>query len=332
MNCFGTLFRLTTFGESHGSAIGGIIDGVPAGLEIDIDAVQRQLDRRRPGASTLTTSRKESDEVKFLSGLEHGVTTGAPIGFVIENADGRSGDYEWLRHAFRPSHADYTYTAKYGLRSVEGGGRASARETACRVVGGAVAMQLLSRCGVAIDSRITAIGAIDNPTAQEIENEILRVKAEGDTIGGVIECVASGVPAGWGNPLADKLTASLAAAMMSIPAARGFEIGMGFEGCRLPGSQTIDRFTDGYKTLTNHSGGIQGGISNGNPIVCRVAFKAIATLMQPVEGSDDRGRQTILQPRGRHDSCVLLRALPVVEAMMAMTLADAMLSNRLSRI
>lgn len=331
MNTFGRFFRLTTFGESHGPAIGGVIDGMPPRVAVDLNAIQAELDRRRPGQSELTTSRRESDTVHILSGLLDGVTTGTPIGFVIQNTNARSADYDWLRHAYRPSHADYTYQARYGIRHHAGGGRASARETACRVVGGAFAKQLLAAQGVCISSSICRIGQIDRPTPEQVSAEIQRVKAMGDTIGGVIECIMEGVPAGWGDPLADKLSATLAAAMMSIPAAKGFEIGMGFDGCRLPGSQTIDEFGENFRTLTNHSGGIQGGISNGMPIVCRVAFKAIATLMRPVTGSDDQGHPVELNPRGRHDSCVLPRALPVVEAMAAMTLADAFLSGRADR-
>ncbi|MDE7388010.1 MAG: chorismate synthase [Muribaculaceae bacterium] len=326
MNTFGKLFRVTTFGESHGPAIGGVIDGVPPRFRLDIAAVQMQLDRRRPGGHTPgATTRSEIDCVQFLSGLKEGVTTGAPIGFIITNDNARSADYDWLRHAFRPSHADYTYQAKYGIRSYAGGGRASARETACRVVAGAVALQLLESKGIAISSRISAIGPVSDPTPEQIEAEIMHARELADTVGGVIECTVTGVPAGLGEPLADKLSASLAAAMMSIPAAKGFEIGMGFDGCRRLGSETIDEFSDGFTTRTNHSGGIQGGISTGAPIVCRVAFKPVATLMRTVTGSDDAGHAIALSPHGRHDSCVLPRALPVVESMAAITLMDAML-------
>lgn len=331
MNTFGNILRLTTFGESHGPAIGGILDGMPPMVRIDSDALARQMARRRPGSSPLTTARNEADEVKILSGLLDGVTTGAPIGFVIENADNRGADYEWLRRAYRPSHADFTYSAKYGLRHHEGGGRASARETAVRVAAGAMARQLLEAQGATIGSRICRIGAIADPSQEQVAAEIARVKALRDTVGGVIECRADGVPAGWGEPLADKLSAMLAAAMMSIPAAKGFEIGMGFDGCSRLGSETIDEFTDGFATATNHSGGIQGGISNGMPVVFRVAFKPIATLMRPVTGSDDAGRAVSLEPRGRHDVSALPRALPVVEAMAALTLADAMLMARASK-
>lgn len=332
MNTFGQIFRLTTFGESHGPAIGGIIDGMPAMIKIDFDALQAQMARRRPGQSPFTTARSEADSVKFLSGLLDGVTTGAPIGFTIENTGARGADYEWLRHAYRPSHADFTYAAKYGIRHHEGGGRASARETAVRVAAGAIARQLLALQGVSIGSHICRIGSISDPTPAQVADEITRVKALGDTVGGVIECRMDGVPAGWGEPLAGKLSATLAAAMMSIPAAKGFEIGMGFDGCSRLGSETIDEFTDGFVTTTNNSGGIQGGISNGMPIVCRVAFKPIATLMRPLRGSDDTGRAIVLQPRGRHDACALPRALPVVEAMAALTLADAFLLSRAEKI
>lgn len=325
MNTFGKLFRLTTFGESHGPAIGGVIDGVPPRVAIDTEAVQAELDRRRPGQSDVTSQRRESDRVQFLSGLEGGVTTGAPIGFVITNGNARPADYDWLRHAFRPSHADFTYQAKYGIRSVEGGGRASARETACRVVAGAVARQMLALKGITVAARIAAIGAIDSPTPEQVRQEMIRVRDMADSVGGIVECTMSGVPAGVGEPLADKLSATLAAAMMSIPAAKGFEIGMGFDGCRRLGSETIDEFTDGFRTLTNHSGGVQGGISNGADIVCRVAFKPVATIMRPVGGSTDQGRAVTLNPRGRHDCCVLPRAVPVVEAMAAITLLDALL-------
>lgn len=332
MNTFGNIFRLTTFGESHGPAIGGIIDGMPPMIKIDLEAVQAQMDRRRPGQSPLTTARRETDNVRILSGLLDGTTTGAPIGFTIENTDTRKNDYDWLRHNYRPSHADYTYAAKYGIRHHEGGGRASARETAVRVAAGAFARQLLETRGITITSRISRIGAIADPTPRQTDAEIARVKALRDTVGGVIECRMDGVPAGWGEPLAGKLSAMLASAMMSIPAAKGFEIGMGFDGCSRLGSETIDEFTDEFATATNHSGGIQGGISNGMPITCRVAIKPIATIMRPLRGSDDQGHPVTLQPCGRHDVCALPRALPVVEAMAALTLADALLLSLTSKI
>nr|MDE5899849.1 chorismate synthase [Muribaculaceae bacterium] len=305
MNTFGNIFRLTTFGESHGPAIGGIIDGMPPMIKIDLEAIQVQMARRRPGQSPLTTARNEADQVRILSGLLDGTTTGAPIGFIIENTDTRKNDYDWLRHNYRPSHADFTYAAKYGIRHHEGGGRASARETAVRVAAGSIARQLLATRGITISSRISRIGAIADPTPRQTAAEIARVKALCDTIGGVIECRMDGVPPGWGEPLARKLSAMLASAMMSIPAAKGFEIGMGFDGCLRLGSETIDEFTGAFTTATNNSGGIQGGISNGMPITCRVAIKPIATIMRPIRGSDDQGNPVTLQPRGRHDVCAL---------------------------
>lgn len=358
MNTFGQVYRFTSFGESHGSAIGGVIDGMPAGVNIDLGEVQRQLDRRRPGQSEVTTSRRESDTVEVLSGLYEGVTTGAPIGFVIRNADQHSADYSQLEHAFRPSHADYTYTAKYGVRDHRGGGRSSARETATRVVAGAFAMQALVRLGVTVQAYTSAIGPLkldddytrldlsltesnavrcpDAGMAARMEELILRVKAEGDTVGGVVTCIVKGVPAGAGDPVASRLDASLAAAMLSINASKGFEYGMGFAGSERRGSEMADRFVAGLAspahTLTNHSGGIQGGIANGEDIYMRVAFKPVATLMQDVEAIDDEGNPITLKARGRHDPCVVPRAVPVVEAMAAITVLDAILLNRCARI
>jgi chorismate synthase len=333
MNTFGTLFRLTCFGESHGVALGGVIDGCPAGVQIDEDYIQQQLDRRRPGQSELTTARKEADKVQFLSGIFEGKTTGTPIGFIIANTDQHSSDYANVQDAFRPSHADYTYTAKYGFRDYRGGGRSSARETACRVVAGAVAQLLLRQSGlpVQITASITEVGG-----STDIESTILQAKQAGDTVGGIISCTITGVPAGWGEPVFDKLQAKLAAAMLSINAAKGFDYGMGFDMVAKRGSQVNDIFetdADGRViTRTNYSGGIQGGISNGMPIYFRVAFKPVATLMQPQDTIDAQGNPIRLQVKGRHDACVLPRALPIVESMAALVLADAYLLQRNSKL
>lgn len=333
MNTFGTLFRLTCFGESHGAALGGVVDGCPAGVVIDEDYIQQQLDRRRPGQSALTTSRNEADKVQFLSGIFEGKTTGTPIGFIIANTNQHSSDYGNVKDAFRPSHADYTYTAKYGFRDYRGGGRSSARETACRVVAGAIAQLLLRQSGVPvqIEANIAQVGG-----STDIESTILAAKQEGDTVGGVIACTITGVPAGWGEPVFGKLQAKLAAAMLSINAAKGFDYGMGFEIADMRGSQVNDLFATNSKgevlTRTNYSGGIQGGISNGMPIYFRVAFKPVATLMQPQPTIDSHGNAIELQVKGRHDACVLPRAVPIVEAMAAMVLADAYLLQKNSRL
>ncbi|MDE6556929.1 MAG: chorismate synthase [Duncaniella sp.] len=358
MNTFGRLFRFTGFGESHGPAIGGVVDGMPAGVKISVDAIQHQLDRRRPGQSAITTSRAESDRVEILSGIFDGVTTGTPIGFIIRNTDHRSADYSEVEHTFRPSHADYTYTAKYGIRDYRGGGRSSARETATRVVAGAMAMQALASMGISITAFTSAVGPITLPlspdeinrdaiesnpvrcpdpeTARRMEQLILDVKKEGDTIGGVVSCVINGLPAGLGEPVFGRLGAMLASAMMSINAAKGFDYGMGFDGASRRGSEMIDEFFIGsagdLTTRSNHSGGIQGGISNGQPVTFRVAFKPVATLLRDVATVDDQGRTVTLRARGRHDPCVVPRAVPVVEAMAAMTILDAVLLNRCSRL
>lgn len=352
MNTFGNNFRLTTFGESHGPSIGGVIDGMPAGIAVDLGEVQRQLDRRRPGQSDIVTPRSEADRVEILSGLLDGVTTGTPIGFTIANTSHHSADYEAMRHTFRPSHADYTYTAKYGLRDHRGGGRASARETASRVVGGAFARQALALKGISVTAYTCQVGSVTLPrdyplpspeaieatdvrcpdpdTASRMRSLILDVKHRGDTVGGIVSCVVNGLPAGLGEPVFGKLQAMLAAAMMGIPAAKGFDYGMGFDGAARLGSEMIDEFdlaADGsITTATNHSGGIQGGISNGAPIVMRVAFKPVATLLRDVATVDDSGRRTTLHARGRHDPCVVPRAVPIVEAMAAMTILDAMIT------
>lgn len=357
MNTFGEKYRLTTFGESHGPAIGGVIDGVPAGLPIDSERIQQELDRRRPGQSAIVTPRKESDRVRLLSGIFEGCTTGTPIGFIIENENQRSTDYEPLRDAFRPSHADYTYSAKYGIRDYRGGGRASARETAARIVGGAIARQALERLGISLFAYTSQVGDIrldkdyteidptliesnavrcpDAPTAERMIRLIEEVRSEGDTIGGVATCVVRGLPAGLGEPVFDKLQARLAYAMLGINAAKGFEYGMGFEGAARRGSEMNDTFvSDGSRisTRTNHSGGIQGGISNGADIYFRVAFKPVATLLRDTETVNAQGQPTLLPAKGRHDPCVLPRAVPIVEAMAAMTILDMHLLNKSTRI
>lgn len=358
MNTFGKIFTFTGFGESHGAAIGGVIDGMPAGVRIDLAEVQRELDRRRPGQSAVTTARKESDTVEVLSGLFEGVTTGCPVGFIIRNENQHSNDYDQLRRAFRPSHADYTYTAKYGLRDHRGGGRSSARETATRVVAGAFAKQALAGYGITVQAYTSQVGDIcvgedytsldlslteSNPVrcphpdkAVEMERLILDVKRDGDTIGGVVTCVIKGAPAGLGDPVAGRLGARLAEAMLSINAAKGFDYGMGFDGVTRRGSESIDRFAaDGVMpphTLTNNSGGIQGGISNGEDIYFRVAFKPVATLLQDVPTIDADGNPVIWKGRGRHDPCVVPRAVPIVESMAAIVILDALLLNRAARI
>lgn len=357
MNSIGKIYRLTTFGESHGNAMGGVIDGVPAGVALDLEAIQHFVARRRPGQSAITTTRNEKDRVEFLSGIFEGVTTGTPIGFIIRNEDARSEHYEHLRHLYRPSHADYTYQAKYGHRDHRGGGRASARETVARQVAGAIAMQILQQMGVSITAYTSQIGTItlpydyttydlgcidNNPVrcpdadiAQQMQALIEEVRADGDTIGGVVTCIAQGVPAGWGEPVFDKLHADLGKAMLSINAVKGFEYGMGFAGASCRGSQMCDIFDtqDGkITTRTNHSGGIQGGISNGADIYFRVAFKPTPTLQQPVETVMSDGTPTTTIAKGRHDACVIPRAVPIVEAMAAIVLLDHALRNRTARL
>lgn len=355
MNTFGEIYRLTSFGESHGPAIGGVIDGIEPGLEIDLEAVQAQLARRRPGQSAITTQRREDDRLEVLSGIFEGLTTGTPIGFLVRNADHHSSDYDNMRSVLRPSHADYAYLAKYGLRDHRGGGRSSARETISRVVAGAFAMQALSRLGVSIFAYTSQVGAIrfdapsecvdptlidtnevrcpDAATAAAMRALIEKVKAEGDTIGGVVTCVARGVPPGLGSPVFGKLHAMLASAMMSINAAKGFDYGMGFDGVGRRGSEMADRFvangspTPGFSS--NHSGGVQGGISNGQDICMRVAFKPVATLLRPMETIDAAGNPVTLRAKGRHDPCVLPRAVPIVEAMAAITIYDAYLKQKI---
>ncbi len=399
MNTFGTLFRLTSFGESHGAAIGGVIDGCPAGLELDLNFIQNELDRRRPGQSRLTTARQEGDRVELLSGIMpvtapsgssaivpsaspedcRLLTTGTPIGFIVRNADHHSSDYDDLRDVFRPSHADYTYYKKYGLRDHRGGGRSSARETISRVVAGAVAKLALRQLGIDVKAWTQQVGDIacerdwtkldlnrieenavrcpDPIVAQQMENLILQVKGEGDTIGGIIAGVITGCPVGLGEPVFGKLHAQLGAAMLSINAVKGFEYGEGFAGVTQRGSQQNDIFRPASSSAeatvssasptstgvtapgafppgftTNHSGGIQGGISNGQPIPFRVAFKPVATLLREQETIDIHGNPVTIHPRGRHDPCVLPRAVPIVEAMAAMTILDAYLINKTTHL
>ena len=356
-NTFGNIFTLTSFGESHGKAIGGIIDGFPAGIRIDEDFVQHELARRRPGQSALTTGRKEADTVEFLSGIYEGVSTGCPIGFVVWNTNQHSSDYDNMKDVFRPSHADFTYTQKYGIRDHRGGGRSSARETISRVVGGALAKLALKEIGVQITAFTSQVGTLaldksyaqydlrhieDNPVrcpdpvlARQMEELILRVKGEGDTVGGTVSCIIQGCPVGLGEPAFGKLHAALGNAMLSINAAKGFEYGQGFGSMELRGSQQNDVFynENGHIALrTNRSGGIQGGISNGEDIYFRVAFKPVATILMEQPTVDKEGHETILKARGRHDPCVLPRAVPIVEAMAAMTILDYYLLNKTTRM
>ncbi len=356
-NTFGNIFTLTSFGESHGKAIGGIIDGFPAGIRIDEDFVQNELARRRPGQSALTTGRKEADTVEFLSGIYEGVSTGCPIGFVVWNTNQHSSDYDNMKDVFRPSHADFTYTQKYGIRDHRGGGRSSARETISRVVGGALAKLALKEIGVQITAFTSQVGTLvldksytqydlrhieDNPVrcpdpvlARQMEELILRVKGEGDTVGGTVSCIIQGCPVGLGEPAFGKLHAALGNAMLSINAAKGFEYGQGFGSMELRGSQQNDVFynENGHIALrTNRSGGIQGGISNGEDIYFRVAFKPVATILMEQPTVDKEGNETILKARGRHDPCVLPRAVPIVEAMAAMTILDYYLLNKTTRM
>lgn len=352
-NTFGNIFTLTTFGESHGEAVGGIVDGMPAGIEVDMDFIQHQLDRRRPGQSQITTQRKEPDRVELLSGVYQGKTTGTPIGFMVRNTNQRSSDYNNMVDLFRPSHADYTYYNKYGLRDPRGGGRSSARITISRCVGGALAMLALRQLGVTIQAYTTQVGDIklegdythydlsqidsnivrcpDQEKAEQMEALIREVKADGDTIGGVIACVIKGCPVGLGEPEFDKLHAQLGAAMLSINAVKGFEYGLGFDGVSQRGSQQNDVFVADHghiTTRTNNSGGIQGGISNGQDICFRVAFKPVATLLRSQNTVDANGCATVLQAKGRHDPCVLPRAVPIVESMAAIVLLDDYLLNK----
>lgn len=342
---FGDFIRLTSFGESHGIAIGGVIDGFPSNIEIDLETIQHQLNRRKPGQSAITTQRKEDDEVEFLSGIFEGKTTGTPIGFIIRNNNAKSKDYSHLKNNFRPSHADFTYTKKYGIYDYRGGGRASARETAIRVVAGALCEQYLASKGIQITAFVDQIGTIktektttqkeivdqtivrcpDKAIAEEMETFIKAIRKEGSTVGGSVKCIITGVPIGLGEPVYDKLEAQLAKAMLSINAVKGFEIGSGFAGITMKGSEHNDIFNPDGSTKTNFSGGIQGGISNGMPIEFRVAFKPVATIMQPQKSINSDHQTILLEGKGRHDPCVVPRAVPIVEAMVAITLCDSYL-------
>lgn len=358
-NTFGHIFTLSTFGESHGEAVGGVVDGMPAGIDIDLDFIQQELNRRRPGQSRITTSRKEADKVRLLSGVFEGKSTGTPIGFIVENTNQHSNDYDNMRSLFRPSHADYTYYEKYGLRDHRGGGRSSARITIARCVGGALAKLALRGLGVSIQAYTSQVGPIaldhdyhhydlsltetnlvrcpDQEKAIQMEQLIADVKDAGDTIGGVITCVIKGCPVGLGEPEFDKLHAQLGAAMLSINAVKGFEYGEGFAGVTARGSEQNDIFVPaadpkGITTKTNHSGGIQGGLSNGQDIYFRVAFKPVATVLREQQTVDTDGRPVTLTARGRHDPCVLPRAVPIVEAMAAMVVLDNYLLNKTVKI
>ena len=355
---YGTLFKLTTFGESHGEAIGGIVDGCPAGLQIDLEFITSELQRRKPGQSHITTQRKEEDTVKFLSGIFEGKSTGHPIGFIIENTNQKSNDYEHIKDAFRPSHADFTYQQKYGIRDYRGGGRSSARETACRIVGGAIAKLILRYHNVSIKAYVSQVGPLkltksykeldlslteksivrcpDEDMATKMITYIEDIRKQGDTVGGIVSCVIKGTPVGLGEPVFDKLHAELGKAMLGINAVKGFEYGEGFNSTNFKGSQLNDLFIqqENYKTntLTNHSGGIQGGISNGEDIYFNVAFKPVATIMQDQQTIDESGNETIIKGKGRHDPCVLPRAVPIVESMAALVLVDFLLRNKTSKI
>ena len=356
-NTFGNIFKLTTFGESHGPGIGGIIDGMPAGITVDLDFLQSELNRRRPGQSAHTTDRKEADKVELLSGIFEGKTTGCPIGFLVRNENQHSNDYDNMRDVFRPSHADFTYQTKYGIRDHRGGGRTSARETIARVVGGAFAKMVLQQKGIHITAYTSQVGNIalsgnyhdydfneiernpvrcpDAAKATEMAQLIAEVKSQGDTIGGIISCVIKGCPIGLGEPVFGKLHAQLGAAMLSINAVKGFEYGEGFAGVTARGSEQNDLFQPdgkgGITTLTNHSGGIQGGLSNGQDIFFRVAFKPVATLLREQPTVNKQGQSTLLKARGRHDPCVLPRAVPIVEAMAAMVILDNYMLNNTSK-
>ncbi|MBL7861487.1 MAG: chorismate synthase [Cyclobacteriaceae bacterium] len=356
MNSYGTLFKISTFGESHGPAIGVIIDGCPAGLEINEAFIQSELDRRKPGQSKITTQRKEEDTFQILSGVFEGKTTGTPVAIVIQNQDQRSKDYTHIQNTFRPSHADYTYEVKYGTRDYRGGGRSSARETAARVAAGAIAKLLLKKTGIEVHAYVSQVGTLKAPPYQHLdlsktEDTIVRcpdaataekmialidqVRLERDTVGGVVTGVIKNTPVGLGEPVFDKLHAELGKAMLSINAVKGFEYGSGFEGVALRGSQHNDEFYkdgDRIRTKTNHSGGVQGGISNGEDIYFQVAFKPVATIMQDQTTVDKEGNEAIVSGKGRHDPCVVPRAVPIVEAMAALVMADFLLRSKTSRI
>ena len=352
-NTFGHLFKLTSFGESHGDAIGGIIDGCPAGLSVDFDFIQQELNRRRPGQSQITTSRNETDLVEFLSGIHQGITLGTPIGFIVKNNNQKSSDYAHLQNVYRPGHADFVYEKKYGVRDYRGGGRSSARETVSRVVAGAVAKLLLKKENIIIQAFVKQIGPVklqiehqllnlsltetnnvrcpDAATAADMEAYILKLKEEGDTCGGVIQCVIHGVPAGLGEPVFDKLHAELGKAMLSINAVKGFEIGSGFESINKKGSELNDIFEwqgETLQTLTNNSGGIQGGISNGMPVWFNVAFKPVSSIRKEQSVVTNSGESSVLKIEGRHDPCVVPRAVPIVESMAALVIADYLLLRK----
>ncbi|RYM34531.1 chorismate synthase [Brumimicrobium glaciale] len=352
-NSIGHTFKLTTFGESHGEAIGGILDGAPSNFKLDLEAVQLELDRRKPGQSDIVTQRKESDTVRFLSGIFEGKTTGSPIGFVIENENQKSKDYSHIKDVYRPSHADLTYDKKYGHRDYRGGGRSSARETASRVVAGAIAKQFLQHLGVTINAFVSQVGTIklagdltkialpkqendvrcpDSKVAQEMIAYIKAIRKEGDTVGGVVFARITGAPMGLGAPVFDKLHADLGKAMLSINAVKGFEYGSGFSGVEMKGSQHNDIIQPDGTTLTNNSGGIQGGISNGEPIYFRVAFKPVATIMQDQDSVNSKMEKVNVEGKGRHDPCVVPRAVPIVEAMAALTIFDHYLRNKMTQI
>ncbi len=355
-NTFGNLFKLTSFGESHGSMIGGIIEGCPAGLEINKDLIQKDLDRRKPGQSKVSSPRKEDDKVQLLSGIFEGKSLGTPIGFLIPNINSESQDYINIKDIFRPSHADYTYDEKYGIRDYRGGGRSSARETACRVVAGSIAKQLLNNYGIKISAYVSSIGNIfadeknvdlnkdydsnivrcpDNDASDKMINLITELKSKGNSVGGQIKCVISGVKVGLGEPVFDKLHADLGKAMLSINAVKGFEYGSGFNGSQMTGSEHNDEFiveNGNVSTKTNNSGGIQGGISNGEEIYFKVAFKPVATIMSKQNSIDKEKKNVELKVKGRHDPCVVPRAVPIVESMAAIVLADHLLRNRISKL
>ena len=347
-NTFGNLFKVTTFGESHGEALGGIIDGCPPGIELDFEAIQHEMQRRKPGQSSIVTQRKENDEVQFLSGIFEGKTTGTPIGFIVPNTNQKSDDYSHIKDTFRPSHADYVYEKKYGIRDYRGGGRSSARETACRVVAGAIAKQVIP--DIKINAFTSSVGEIfidkpyqdldfskiesnavrcpDETSAQKMEDYIKQIRKEGDTVGGTVTCVIQNVPIGLGEPVFDKLHAELGKAMLSINAVKGFEYGSGFCGAKMKGSEHNDLHNADGTTKSNLSGGIQGGISNGMDIYFRVAFKPVATIMQKQESLDIHGNLVEMQGKGRHDPCVVPRAVPIVEAMVALVIADYFLLGK----
>lgn len=356
-NTFGKLFKITTFGESHGKALGAILEGCPAGLTLDEDKIRQEMQRRKPGQSKITTQRKEEDEIEILSGVFEGKTTGTPIGIVIPNSDQKSKDYSHISDKFRPSHADFTYFEKYGIRDYRGGGRSSARETAARVAGGAIAKQFLAEKGISVQAFVSQVGELtlqksyqelnldlaeenivrcpDPEMAEQMISLIDSVRLDRDTIGGVITCVIKNTPAGLGEPVFDRLHAELGKAMLSINAVKGFEYGSGFEGVKMRGSQHNDTFVkegDKVKTLTNHSGGIQGGISNGEDIFFKVAFKPVATIMQDQESLNEAGDSVTVSGKGRHDPCVVPRAVPIVEAMAALVIADYLLLSKTNKL